>query len=176
MAADFENHTFAAIDRYFAGRYTKRYGLVTSWDPDKHLAKVTFQPEGQESGWIPVHTMAAANGVGHMTGLTPGDGVSTGDQVEVTYQEGEFGAGAITSRVHSDVDVPPKVESGEQLFKTPFGSSTQYGKDGSITHTDKAGSIIKMDGVGGIAITCTTLTINASGEIKLTGNPVTING
>lgn len=176
MTHDLENFIFACIDRYSAGRYTKRYGLVTSWDGKNHLAKVTFQPEGQESGWIPVHTMAAANGVGHMTGLTPGDGKTTGDQVEVTYQEGEFGAGAITSRVHSDTDKPPQVDSGEQLFKTPFNSLIKLAKDGSITMTDKHGSSVVMNGSGDITITCTTLTINASGKVAINGSPVDING
>ena len=111
-ADGFENAVLRIIDRNTAGRHSKRIGLCTAWDPVKHLAKVMFQPEGHETGWLPVHTMAAGNGVGHMTGLTPGDGISTGDQVEVTYQEGDFETGSITARVHSAVDTPPTVQAG----------------------------------------------------------------
>jgi len=150
-AGDFENAVLRIVERYFAGKHNKRAGLVTSWDPNKHLAKVMFQPEGHETGWIPVHTMAAGDGFGHMTGLMPGDGKTTGDQVEVEYQEGDFETGAITSRIHSQVDTPPVVQSGEQLFMTPFGSSTKLANDGSVTTTDKGGSIIKQDGTGNIS-------------------------
>lgn len=147
------------IDRSFAGKHNKRSGLVTSWDPVHHLAKVMFQPEGHETGWIPVHTMAAGNGFGLMTGLMPGDGKTTGDQVEVEYQEGDFDTGAIVSRIHSMVDVPPTVQSGEQMLISPFSSSIQLAKDGSITITDKGGSIVKMNGAGVVTITQGTQTL-----------------
>jgi phage baseplate assembly protein gpV len=152
-ADDIVNLVQREIERREAGKHNKRGGLVTSWDPKKHLAKVMFQPEGHETGWIPVHTMAAADGVGHMTGLTPGDGKTTGDQVEVEYQEGDFDTGAIVSRIHSQVDVPPMVMSGEQLFMSPFSSSVHLAMDGSITLTDKGGSIVKMNGAGVVTIT-----------------------
>lgn len=177
MADDLRMLVFRWIEEYSAGRHNKRYGLVTSWDPKTHLAKVAIQPEGTETGWLPTHTMAAANGVGLMTGLTPGDGKTTGDQVEVTYDQGDFESGAITSRVHSDTDVPPAVESGEQLLKTPFNSLVKLAKDGSITVTDKHGVTLKLDGSGGVTLTgATTITITASGKIAINGSPVDING
>jgi hypothetical protein len=45
------------------------------------------------------------------------------------------------------------VMSGEQMFITPFGSSAKLAMDGSITLTDKAGSVIKQDGTGNITAT-----------------------
>ena len=132
MNSDFENAVLRIVERHSAGRHNKRAGLVTSWDPKKHLAKVMFQPEGHETGWLPVHTMAAANGSGHMTGLTQGDGKTTGDHVEVVYQEGDFETGAIVARIHSEVDAAPTVQSGEQLFSTPFGQSIKMANDKSV--------------------------------------------
>lgn len=155
FADDFENAVLRIIERNTAGRHNKRAGLVTSWDPKKHLAKVMFQPEGHETGWLPVHTMSAGSGYGHMTGLTPGDGFKTGDHVEVVYQEGDFETGAIVARIHSEVDPAPTVQSGEQLFQTSFPSSVKLANDGSITSTDKGGSVIKQDGSGNVAISST---------------------
>jgi uncharacterized protein involved in type VI secretion and phage assembly len=158
MSADsLENSILRTIERYGAGRRNQRAALVTSWDGKKHKAKVMFQPEGHETGWIPVHSMAAGNGHGHMTGLTPGDGITTGDQVLVNYQEGDFETGSIVARLHSKIDMPPVVLAGEQLFSTPttVGSSIKMAGDGSITSTDKGGSIVKQDGAGNVAISST---------------------
>jgi phage baseplate assembly protein gpV len=156
------------FERHSAGKHNKRIGKVTSWDPVKHLAKVMFQPEAHETGWLPVHTMAAGSGFGHMTGLTPGDGKTTGDQVEVVYQEGDFDTGAIVARIHSKMNPPPTVQSGEQLFMTPFMSSVKLANDGSITLTDKAGSVVKQDGTGQITV------MPASGKnVFLGGNGTT---
>jgi len=147
---DFVNAIHREIERYTAGRHNKRVGLVTSWDPNKHLAKVMFQPEGHETGWLPVHTMAAGDGYGHMTGLTAGDGITTGDQVEVIYQEGDFETGAIVARIHSEVDPAPTVQSGEQLFQTPFGQFIKLSQDGSATIQHKDGNYAKVDSLGNI--------------------------
>src|SRR6185312_6528701 len=148
MPDDFEEYCLRTMDRYNAVRRAKRYGLVSSWDPKTHMSKVRLQPEDTESGWLPVHTMAAGNGYGHMTGLTPGD------HVEVTFQEGEFDGGAVTARVHSTPDAPPQVQSGEQLFRTPFGQFFKMDKNGAITATDKGGATVFWDGSGNITITC----------------------
>jgi phage baseplate assembly protein gpV len=170
VAEDIENYVMHLIERYNAGRRTKRYGVVTSWDPKTHLSKVMVQPEGQESGWLPTHTMAAGDGYGHMTGLSPGD------QVEITHQEGEFEAGAITSRVHSLVDKPPPLESGEQLFMAKFKQFIKMEKDGSITLTDKSGKAsIKMDRSGNITLSASQYTLNVTEKHAINGAPVDIN-
>ena len=174
---DIKDLIMRCIDEALAGRHTKRYGMATSWDADTHMAKVLLKPEGQESGWIPVHTMAAGDGYGHMSGIVTGDGVTTGEQLEITHQEGEFEAGAITARVHSKTAKPPKVGSGEQLFMTPFKSFIKMAKDGSITFTDASGAAsITLDGKGGVTIKGKTLTHTISGKIAMNGNPVDVNG
>ena len=161
--SDFDQIVYLAIERYFAGRHAKRDALVSSWDPQKHLAKVIYQPEEQESGWLPVHTMSAGNGYGLMTGLTPGD------QVEVTHQEGDFDDGAITSRVHSEQAPAPTVYSGEQLLLTPWGSKIYFAKDGSVTILDQSGASFKFDGSG-------NLTITTSGNVVFNAPNIALNG
>jgi len=131
---DIEPMIYRCIENWAAGRRHERIGLVTSYDPKTHTAKVMFQPEQLESGSIPIETHAMGNNYGHVTGLVPGDGKSTGDQVVVRYQEGDFESGKISGRIHSDVDMPPKVESGETAIVSQFNASIKMNKDGSVTH------------------------------------------
>jgi len=177
LSDDLENFVFKCVDRYMAGRQHKRYGLVTSWDATKHLAKATIQPEGQETGWLPVQTLHMGNGWGVMVGLTTGDGKSTGDQVEISYQEGDFEAGSITNRVHSDKDAPPTVQSGEILAQHSTGSKLFLAQDGSATLTDKSGASFKFDGSGNLTISSVkALNINASGAVTITSSDLIHNG
>jgi phage baseplate assembly protein gpV len=150
MSGERDNEILSVVERWWASRYSERHGLVTSYDPDKHLAKVTFQPEGQESGWLPIETGHIGNGFGIAIGLTPGDGKSTGDQVIVRYQEGDFESGKIVQRVHSDEDKPPRVESGEMVFWHEKGAKIFFAKDGSLTAQDGKGASIVFDGQGNI--------------------------
>jgi phage baseplate assembly protein gpV len=143
-----ENLIMRCIERFMASRYSERHGLVTSYDPDKHLAKVMFKPENQESGWIPIETGHIGNGYGIATGLTPGDGEKTGDQVIVRYQENDFEGGKIVQRVHSNEDKPPKVEAGESVMWTQWGQQIKFHKDGTMTFIDGKGASVRVDGSG----------------------------
>jgi phage gp45-like len=190
---DLENLILSTVERVLAGRRSERHGLVTSYDPDKHLAKVTFMPEGQESGWLPIETGHIGNGFGIAIGLTPGDGKKTGDQVIVRYQEGDFESGKIVQRVHSDKEKPPRVESGEMVFWHEKGAKLFFKKDGSVLlqgGTQQQSSSGSSGGSGGSTATpsqqVASYTLAANGDITMTGNnktdtlqqthSVTING
>ena len=121
--SDLENLIFKCIERWLAGRKGKRYGIVTSWDEIHHRAKVMYKPEDYESGWLGTQALAAGDGWGIVAGLTPGDGKSTGELVEISYQEGDHENGQISGRVHNDVDKPPPVKSGEMLLQHASGAS-----------------------------------------------------
>lgn len=169
---DLERMVQHIIERLMAGRYTERHGLVTSYDPKTHLAKVTFQPEGQESGWLPIETGHIGNGFGIAIGLTPGDGKKTGDQVIVRYQEGDIESGKIVQRVHSDQDKPPRVESGEMVF---------WHKNGAMIFFNKAGDLILRGGTENAkdtdqdpnkppSKTVASYKLDSKGDITMTGN------
>ena len=131
-------------------RATEMHGLVTSYDPKNHLAKVMLQPWGYESGWLPIHTSHIGQTYGIAIGLQPGSGMgggdqggssggsssgqsgqsqNNGDQVIVSYQEDDGDAGKITGRVHSTEDKPLQVQSGEMAVWTVFKKDSDSGPD-----------------------------------------------
>lgn len=133
MSGDLENLIYSCIDRYFrnahgGATYHERHAIVTSYDPERYLAKVMYMPEGQESGWLPIETGAIGDKYGIAFGLQPGDGKQSGDQVIVRFQEGDLESGKIVQRVHSDSDKPPTVQSGEFVIWSKLKKST--GKSG----------------------------------------------
>jgi phage baseplate assembly protein gpV len=177
MSDDLEGLIFKCIERVLAGRHTKRYAMATSWDPKTHMVKVMLQPEGVESGWLPVHTMSAGDGYGHMTGIVTGDGTKTGEQLEITHQEGEFEAGAVTARVHSKQQPPPSLESGEQLFLAYFKQFIKFDKNGQVIIQDASGKAsMTFDGKGNITLKAEQLTHDVSQTHAINGNQVDING
>lgn len=184
-------------ERRMGGRYVERHGLVTSYDPKTYLAKVTFQPEGQESGWLPIETGHIGNGFGIAIGLTPGSGKGgqdsssgsgggssgssggsggqsqqQGDQVIVRYQEGDIESGKIVQRVHSDQDKPPKVESGEMVFWHKNGAKIFFSKDGSLTLQGGTENSTNSDGDPNKASdqTVASYKLDGKGNITVTGN------
>jgi phage baseplate assembly protein gpV len=167
-----ENFVLGVIERWYASRYSERHGIVTSYDPKNYLAKVTFQPEGQESGWLPVETGHIGVGYGIVIGLQPGQGGvnaqgqggqagpqqnNQGDQVIVRFQEGDFESGKIVQRVHSDADTPPQAQSGEIIIwtkfqqsggQTPDSAQGGQGGTGQKVYWKNDGSISMTDGNG----------------------------
>lgn len=73
-----ENFYMRNMERAMISHNNERHGLVTSYDDKKHLAKVTFMPEGEESGWLPIEEGHMGNGWGILVGLTPGSGQGSG--------------------------------------------------------------------------------------------------
>lgn len=132
-ADNLESFVMRCVERALASRYSQRHAQVTSYDPKTYRAKVRFMPSGQQSGWLPIETGHIGNGYGIAVGLEAGDGQKTGDQVVVRFTENDFEGGTIVQRVHSDVDKPPQVESGEMVMWTKWGQQIRLNKDGSIT-------------------------------------------
>jgi hypothetical protein len=128
-----EHYVMRCVERCMASKFHERHGLVTSYDPKNYLAKVTYQPGGQSSGWLPIQTGHIGNGYGMAVGLEVGDGEKTGDQVIVSFND-DLSDGKIVQRVASKVDKPPgPVESGEWVMWTKWGQQIRFNKDGSLT-------------------------------------------
>ena len=197
---DLENLILGVVERWYASRYSERHGLVTSYDPQRYLAKVTLQPEGQETGWLPIETGHIGEGYGLVIGLQPGAGAvsqggqqqpgNQGDQVIVRFQEGDVESGKIVQRVHSDQDQPPQAQSGEIIIWTKFknsggqtpdaaaggqggtGQQLYFKNDGSISWTDGNGGTITCDGNGNVIVNCKSFIVQSQGDvgIKAGGN------
>lgn len=176
MSHDINDHILNLLERWWSAKHTERHGIVTSYDPKKYIAKVAFQPGGQESGWLPIETGHIGESYGIVTGLQPGQGgvnsqgqggqvgpqsKNQGDQVIVRFQEGDFESGKIVQRVHSDQDSPPQAQSGEMIFYTKFSKSGGPNPDaatggqggtGQQVYFKNDGSISLTDGNGGTLI------------------------
>ena len=127
MMDDIFNFIHREIDRRVTGKQSRRLGEVTSYDKKAHAVKLKIQPEGHETGWVPLNVI----GVGNKWGVVIG--AEVGDQYEADFQEGDFEVGRITARVHSDEQKPPEVESGEIAHVTHFNHQILMKKDGSIS-------------------------------------------
>ena len=146
-----------------------RMGIVTGYDPDHYAAKVTLQPEGHPTGWLPITTPWVGNGWGWYA--PP----SIGDVVEVHFQEGDRESGFIVNRFFSAKTKPLSVPSGEAWLVHGSGSFIKLTNDGKATVKDKAGSTVVLNGDGTGALTFAGgLTINANvavnGTVTATGD------
>ena len=153
--------------------------IVTGWNPDNHTAKVQLKPgtsdlpNGAETGWLPVAVDGMGDGHGDALALR------IGDQVEVSFQEGDPDTPRITGRFHSDVQKPPRLEEGEMVRRHQSGAELRQDKNGNIW-IKQGGSTVKIDSagvitsseVGGASITMSggKITLNAPSGYVFTGN------
>ena len=118
------------MERYFAAQEpSKRYGNIAAWDPKRHAVKVTIQPEGIDSNWIPLSSEFIGNGWGMVFGP------SVGDQVEIHWPEGGINEASASRRVFDTRNPPPKAaqqaKAGEAYLVAKFGSSFTITHDNS---------------------------------------------
>ena len=100
---------------------------VSAYDPVNHAGKVIFQPDGQESGWMPIMTQWSGNGWGMFS--PP----SIGDMVHVHPIDGNFESGTIGARAFNDEDRPANIPSGEWALIHKTGAKLHFNNDGSVS-------------------------------------------
>lgn len=103
-----------------------RVGTISAYDPSNHSAKVILQPDGQESGWMPISSPFVGNGWGMF--CAP----SIGDMVHVHFMDGNFESGMIGGRSYNDQDRPLPAPSGEFWLVHQKGSLLKFLSDGTI--------------------------------------------
>jgi phage baseplate assembly protein V len=103
-----------------------KFGTVTSVNAANATARVTIQPEGVLSGWLPILSMWVGNGWGMTCPPTPGD------QVLLVPQEGDAEQGVIVGRVFSVNQMPPAAPVGEFWLLHQSGSFLKLCNDGTI--------------------------------------------
>lgn len=135
-----------------------RIGQVTSYDPGHYAAKVMLQPEGAETGWLPV----LSEWVGAEWGLycppTPGD------TVMVLFQEGGREAGVVGGRMYGALAQPLPVQSGEFWLVHKSGSLLKFHNDGSVEVT--AASNMTLTAAQVLRMVGQSVQIHANGDLK----------
>jgi uncharacterized protein involved in type VI secretion and phage assembly len=115
------------------GSTYSRSGTISGYDPGSHCVKVTIQPEGYDTGWIQLSALGVGNGWGVMVGP------QIGDEVSVTFDDGDPNLGKVTGRYFSDVSPPPSVPSGETWVVHKSGSLLKFHSDGTVEIKAAAG-------------------------------------
>ena len=103
-----------------------RFGIVTSVNPATATVRVTLQPEGVLSGWLPVLSPWTGAGWGIVCPPSPGD------QVFVLAQEGDAEHGVVVGRAFSDAQQPPPAPAGELWLAHASGSFVKLQNDGTV--------------------------------------------
>lgn len=116
-----------------------RTGTISSYDPGSHMVKVQIQPEGFETGWIQLNALGVGSGWGVVSGP------QVGDEVTVSFDNGDPNLGRITGRHFSDAAPPPAVPSGETWIVHKSGSLLKFHNDGSV----------EIEAAGGMTYTAT---------------------
>jgi len=133
---------------------------VTSYDPNAYSAKV-MSPSGQETGWLPVTSAWSGNGWGIFCPPT------SGDMVEVQFQDDGNEAGFICGRFFNDQDRPLAVPSGELWLVHESGAFFKLLNDGKATFSDANGASVTLNGDG--TITSAAITWNHAGAFNVDG-------
>lgn len=142
-------------------RSKPRNGTISGYDPNKQAVKVLLQPEGIETGWIPLGSVWVGNGWGAV--FAP----ATGSQVEVTFLDDHPDSGCCGLRFFSNVEQGPAAPSGEMWLVHKNGQSFKLTNDGKITLNDGHGATITLDGAGNIA---SAGTWSHTGDLTASGN------
>lgn len=119
-----------------------RWAHVTSYNEDTHAVKLRVQPEGTETGWVPLGAIAVGNGFGINAGA------KAGDLVLLAYVDGDHDTPTIIGRFFNDKAKPPKVKGGEFAIWHESGTRHVFAKDGSHTATHARGGTMKWDANG----------------------------
>lgn len=113
----------ASLDRSLG---QPRFGLVASVDPARYAARVSLQPEGVLTGWLPV--LSAWTGAGWGVVCLP----APGDQVLVVPQEGDAEHGVIIGASFSDAARAPAAPAGELWLVHRSGAALHLCNDGKV--------------------------------------------
>lgn len=122
-----------------------KIGTISGYDPNRPAVKVLFQPEGNESGWIPLGALWVGNGWGMFAAP------NLGTQVEVTFLDGNDEAGSANLRFFSNVEKALAVPAGEFWLQHKNGQSVKLTNDGKLTVNDGRGASVALNGDGTIA-------------------------
>jgi phage baseplate assembly protein gpV len=138
-----------------------KIGTISGYDPNRHAVKVLLQPEGNETGWIPLGALWVGNGWGMFAAP------NLGTQVEVTFVDGNPEAGSANLRFFSNVEQALPVASGEFWLVHQSGAFFKLTSDGKATFSDGHGATVALNGDG--TITSAAKSWTHTGDVNVTG-------
>ena len=138
-----------------------RRGVVSAYDPAHYAAKVIIQPEGFETGFLPVGSPWVGNGWGMFCPPSPGD------EVDVHFQEGGKNAAYVSLRFFGNQAQPLAAPSGEFWLVHSSGSFFKLTNDGEVTFSDASGATLVFLSDGTVALTANLI---VNGSIQATGD------
>jgi phage baseplate assembly protein gpV len=157
---------FAAAQSGAVGQ--PRRGTVIGYNPATNTAKVMLEPEGVETGWLPIESAGATANGGLQFGPT------IGAQCKVTPADGDTDSGTVSGFMHSDADAAPGAPSGECWIVQPgTGSFIKLMANGHILAQDASGAFVLLSNNGQATIqdaSGTSLVLQDNGNALLTGN------
>ncbi len=103
-----------------------REGIITSYDPTEYAIKVTLQPDGAETGWIPLDSPWVGNGWGMAAGPM------IGASIKIDFDSGNISNGSGGGQHYNDVDRCPGPPSGEFWVVHESGSMVKFLNDGQV--------------------------------------------
>ncbi len=104
-----------------------QYCTITAYDPDTYTVKVVLQPDGVETGWIPL----GAAWVGANLGAVFGPPIGTDCRID--FVGGVPEASLAGARFFNANNPPPVVQSGQGAIVDGAGSYVRLNNDGTIT-------------------------------------------
>ena len=159
---DITNLIRREIGRAMSNMTHPRAGVVSSYDKKTHSVKVTYQPDGNERGWIPIGRHAAGQGISFVHGASPGD------QVVIGFLDGDIESGFVSHFLHSDADPAPQVESGETaIVHHGTKTSVMWDKDGHIKITGNGKGVTVTTVDGPVTVSSGSGKIAINGQIHL---------
>lgn len=154
-----------------------RMGTVSGYDPSTYSVKVTLQPEGVLTGWIPLGALQIGNGWGVY--CPP----NIGDQIKTEPLEGDHDSRVATHALYSVVDQPLAVPAGEIWFVHKTGSFVKLvsGGDVEINAEGNLSATVSRNLSGNVSGNVSLevegdLSADVTGNISLTCPQVTITG
>lgn len=114
------------IAAFLSGVGLPKKGVVSSYDPANYCVKVILQPEGTETGWLPLATEWSGNGWGL---FAPPD---VGDMVDVHFDEGNRQSPYVSKKFYSNARRPLTVPSKEFWLVHSSGSLLKFLNNGDV--------------------------------------------
>lgn len=149
------NHIKRIVADILENFTTTKYGEITAYNPINYTVKVELQPEGVETGFVPLEAAWVGNGFGAVFGP------NIGDQARLSFIDGRVQATVVGGRFFNNANQPPVVQSGQAAFVDSKGSYIRLNNDGTITMGSSAGII------------AATPIFKVVGQILATGNITT---